>query len=126
MWPEGDGRQEHAIISPTDPKGSLTFCAHLGSAVTSKRSNASTLTPALWWLGLAVGAIVSSSVTVIVVVWEWLENPGGIFHSEIGTNWEFVFDTAISWFIPTFVYAAIIVSVLHLAWSFIAKRRRKD
>jgi hypothetical protein len=106
-------------------RGRWHFCAHLGSAVTSKRSNAPTFTSAFWWLGLAAGAIVSSSVTVIVVVWEWLENPGGIFHSETGTNWEFVFDTAISWFIPTFVYATIIASVLHLAWSFIEKRRRK-
>jgi hypothetical protein len=104
----------------------LAFCAHLGSAVMSKRSNASKFTPAFWWLGLAVGAIVSSSITGIVVVWEWLENPGGIFHSEIGTNWEFVLDTATSWFMPTFVYATIIASVLHLAWSFIEKRRRKD
>jgi hypothetical protein len=104
----------------------LAFCAHLGPTVTRKRSNAFSFTPAFWWLGLAVGAIVSSSVTVIVVVWEWLENPGGIFHSEVGTNWEFVFDTAISWFIPTFIYATIIASVLHLAGSFIEQRRRKD
>jgi hypothetical protein len=88
--------------------------------------NASTFTPSFWRLGLAVGAIVSTFVTFIVVVWEWLENPGGIFRSEIGTNWEFVFDTAISWFIPTFVYATIIASVLHLAWSFIQKHRCKD
>ena len=86
----------------------------------------SALTPKAWWLGLALGAIVSSSVTVIVVIWEWLENPGGIFHSELETNWKFVFDTAISWFAPTFAYVTIIASGLHLAWSAIEKRRQKD
>jgi len=90
------------------------------------RNDVPTFTPKAWWLGLAVGAIVSSSVTVIVVIWEWLENPGGIFHSGAGTNWRFIFDTAMSWFIPTFVYATIIASVLHLAWSLIEKRRHKD
>ena len=79
-----------------------------------------------WWLGIAAGAAVSSAVTVIVVIWEWIENPGGIFHSEVGTNWEFVLDTAISWFVPTFVYVAIFASVSHLAWSVVRKRRRKD
>ena len=82
--------------------------------------------PAPWWLGLAAGAVVSSIVTVIVVIWEWRENPGGIFHSETGTNWEFVVDTAVSWFVPTFVYVAFIASGLHLAWSAVRKRRRKN
>lgn len=94
--------------------------------MTSKQRHASVFSSALWWLGLAVGGTVSLSVTVIVVIWEWLENPGGIFHSETGTNWEFVFDTAISWFVPTFVYVTIIASVLHLAWSIAEKRVRKD
>lgn len=72
-----------------------------------------------WWLGIAAGAAISSAVTAIVVVWEWLENPGGIFRGESGTNWGFVFDTAISWFVPTFIYAALVASGLHLAWSLV-------
>ena len=79
--------------------------------------------PVFWWLGLALGAAVSSVVTVVVVIWDWLENPGGIFHSEIGTNWKFVFDTAISWFVPTFIYVVIIASALHAAWWIVRKRR---
>jgi len=78
-----------------------------------------------WWLGLAVGALVSATVTVIVVVWEWLENPGGIFRSASGTNWGFIFDTAISWLVPTFVYVAIIASVLHLLWFGVSRHRRQ-
>lgn len=97
-----------------------------GPAMTSSKSNTSTYAPASWWLGLAVGAAVSSVVTVIVVIWEWLENPGGIFRSAAGTNWRFVLDTAFSWFLPTFVYAAIIASAVHLAWSVVRKRRRNN
>lgn len=68
----------------------------------------------------------SLCVTLVVVFWEWLENPGGIFRSEDGTNWEFVLDTATSWFVPTFAYATFIAAVLHLAWSLVRKRRRTN
>lgn len=64
--------------------------------------------------GLLMGALVSVLVTSIIVVWEWVENPGGIFHDQNGTNWNFVFDTASSWFVPTFLYAALIVAALYL------------
>ena len=85
--------------------------------MTNAQSRTSAIVPKPWWLGLAVGAGVSSTVTVIVVVWEWLENPGGIFRNEFGTNWNFVFDTAISWFVPTFVYATLIAAGLQITWS---------
>ena len=81
------------------------------------QGRAAAIVPRPWWLGLAAGVAISSTVTVIIVIWEWLENPGGIFRGESGTNWGFVFDTAISWFVPTFVYAALFASALHLAWS---------
>ncbi len=57
--------------------------------------------------------VVSIVLTLIIVIWEWLENPGGIFHDQQGTNWHFVYDTAISWFVPTFIYVAIISAVLY-------------
>lgn len=76
------------------------------------------------WFGIATGAVMSFAVTLIVVVWEWLENPGGIFHNENGTNWGFVLDTAISWFVPTFMYVAVIASIAHLLWWAVRKRRR--
>ena len=75
------------------------------------------------WFGIVTGALMSAIVTLIVVVWEWLENPGGIFHNENGTNWGFVFDTATSWFVPTFIYVAVIAAISHLAWSAIMRRR---
>ena len=75
-----------------------------------------------WWFGLAAAAAVALVVTIVVTVWEWLENPGGIFRGEAGTNWGFVYDTAISWFVPTFLAVAVVASALHLAWWLLLKR----
>lgn len=47
-------------------------------------------------VGLVIGLVVASIATLL----DWLENPGGIFHGDQGTNWRFVADTAISWFFP--------------------------
>ena len=79
-----------------------------------------------WVFGIVSGAFLSTTVTLIAVVWEWLENPGGIFHTANGTNWGFVFDTAISWLVPTFIYVAVFASILHLGWSAIRRRRNRD
>ncbi|PKG72828.1 hypothetical protein CXF83_02740 [Shewanella sp. Choline-02u-19] len=70
-----------------------------------------------WFLGLLVGLSVSSVVTLIIVLWERLENPNGIFYNDGGTNWQFIFDTAISWFVPIFVYVSLVVTVIHLLFS---------
>ncbi|MDO6618244.1 MULTISPECIES: hypothetical protein [unclassified Shewanella] len=70
-----------------------------------------------WSFGIISGLIVSVLVTLFIVIWEWLENPGGIFHGAEGTNWQFVYDTGISWFMPTFIYVAIIAAVSHLIYS---------
>ena len=44
---------------------------------------------------------------------DWRLNPGGIFHGASGTNWSFVFETAISWFVPA-IPAAVILSAAAL------------
>jgi ABC-type spermidine/putrescine transport system permease subunit I len=66
--------------------------------------------------GLTIGLAVSLLVTMVASVWEWVENPGGIFRDDEGTNWQFVFETAWSWLIPTFVYTVVAVSLAHLLW----------
>jgi hypothetical protein len=75
------------------------------------------LSKPFWLFGLAVGSSVSLLVTIFVTVWEWIENPGGIFRDEMGTHWQFVYDTAISWLLPTFLYVAIASSIIHLLFS---------
>ena len=65
-------------------------------------------------LSLTLGTITSFIVTFIITLWEWIENPGSIFHNKNGTNWSFVYDTAISWFIPTFINVTLISAVFYL------------
>jgi len=70
-----------------------------------------------WSFGIGIGTSVSLAVTVFVTSWEWIANPGGIFRDANGTNWQFVYDTAISWLIPTFLYTAVAASIVHLSFS---------
>ncbi|MGI9265524.1 MAG: hypothetical protein ACR2QU_11395 [Gammaproteobacteria bacterium] len=70
-----------------------------------------------WSFGIALGSVVSLLVTAFVTAWEWIENPGGIFRDEAGTNWQFVYDTAISWLLPTFLYVAMASAIVHLMVS---------
>ncbi len=60
-------------------------------------------------LSLKWASIFSVMVTLVIVLWEWLENPGGIFHGVNGTQWQFVYDTAISWLLPTLGYSMLLV-----------------
>ena len=66
---------------------------------------------------LLTGALWSVLVTLVVTVWEWIENPGGIFHGTEGTNWNFVLETAISWLVPTLIWATIVVFAIHIMAS---------
>lgn len=85
-----------------------------------------TIRDTFWFFGIAVGVVLSTAVTLFMVAWEWLENPGGIFRDETGTNWQFILDTAVSWFIPTFVYASVIASIIRMIWTAIVSRRKSD
>ncbi len=62
-------------------------------------------------LGVTVGFIVASVMSFL----DWRLNPSGIFHSDLGTNWRFVWDTWISWFMPVFVVGSA-VSIPALSW----------
>ncbi|WP_245608408.1 hypothetical protein [Shewanella waksmanii] len=39
-----------------------------------------------WSFGLAFGLFVASIVTLVITVWEWVENPGGIFYDGNSTQ----------------------------------------
>lgn len=68
-----------------------------------------------WLFGLWVGFTVATLLMSVFTFWNWLENPGGIFRDEAGTHWPFVFETAISWFLPSFVSLFVVASLMHLA-----------
>lgn len=65
----------------------------------------------------ATAAGVSLVLTSIMCLWEWAENPGGIFRGPDGTNWAFVYDTAISWLVPTFLLTGVVVGLASLVHS---------
>ncbi len=72
-----------------------------------------------WLFGLFLGLVISLFVTLVIVTWELLENPNGIFRGGNGINWGFVYDTAQSWFIPIFIYVLVIASAAHLVVTFV-------
>jgi len=77
------------------------------------------------WFGLVVSFALSATVTLVICIWEWIENPGGIFHDANGTNWQFIVETGMSWFIPTFLNSLMLTSILHFVFN-LASRKRDD
>ena len=72
--------------------------------------------------GLAVGFSIAALITIIITLWELIENPGGIFRGPDGINWPFVFETVTSWFIPTFVIITGAAALGHLIWILIRRK----
>jgi len=56
--------------------------------------------------GSLAGLLVAGGITLM----EWWQNPGGIFQTQVGTDWHIVWQTWSSWFFP------VALTVLALAW----------
>ena len=54
-------------------------------------------------------------VALVMSYLDWQHNPEGIFHNEIGTNWDIVLDTAASWFVPVALVSSVL-SIAVLTW----------
>lgn len=67
-----------------------------------------------WRFGLLMGSIIAFVITLAITVWELIQNPGGIFRGPSGINWLFVFETAVSWFIPTFLSVSVAAALGHM------------
>ncbi|GAB5500760.1 MAG: hypothetical protein PsegKO_30710 [Pseudohongiellaceae bacterium] len=67
-----------------------------------------------WIFGPAMGVAIAALLTLIFTLWNWVENPGGIFHDASGTHWRFVYDTAASWFLPTLIPVTIAAALGHI------------
>ena len=63
-----------------------------------------------WLKGFGIGAVVGFVVAATATFMDWRVNPAGIFHNAGKTNWAFVWETAVSWFVP--VAAAVTVAAL--------------
>ena len=76
-------------------------------------------------LGLVVALIVSTTVTAI----EWWQNPGGIYHSDAGTDWTIVRETWSSWFVPTLLTVAgvaVLIMLVMMAVGSAAEKKRES
>jgi len=69
--------------------------------------------------GLKFGVLVSALISIGMTLWNWLENPSGVFHGPEGTHWWFLLETLTSWLLPTFVYAAFMGLLGHLIASWV-------
>ncbi len=63
--------------------------------------------------------LLALALAVFMAAWSWIENPSGIFHNENGTNWKFVWDTGISWFLPTLIGLMPPAFLAHIGWQWI-------
>lgn len=66
---------------------------------------------------MVVGATVGLVTAPVMSFLDWRLNPSGIFHSELGTNWPFVWDTWLSWFVPMFAVGSVAAVVVLLLTS---------
>lgn len=78
------------------------------------------------WLGLRRGGLASIALTSVMVVWEVVENPGGIFRNTAGIQCEFVSATANSWLLPTLAGFIPITAVGHLIITMVRDRVRAE
>ena len=69
-----------------------------------------------WIAGLLLGVAIAFLVAAAMTYADWRFNPAGIFRGPDGTNWDFVWDTWISWFGP--VLPAATAAVLVIAWLY--------
>ena len=58
---------------------------------------------AIFSIPIALAVAVSSIATWI----DWYKNPSGLFRNSAGTSWSIVFETAVSWFFPALLVAAV-------------------
>ncbi|WP_394200229.1 hypothetical protein [Shewanella waksmanii] len=74
-----------------------------------------------WSFGIAFGLITASVISSLVTLWEWLQNPGGVFYAGGTTQWDNVLATFTSWFMPTFFYAGLAAAIGHLSISLLTQ-----
>lgn len=59
-----------------------------------------------------MGGLVAFLVAAVMTFIDWRLNPGGIFRGPAGTDWQIVWDTWISWFLPVLPAAALLALVI--------------
>jgi len=70
-----------------------------------------------WLFGPVAGFIGAALVTTVFTTNDWVRNYGDIFRDTTGTNWTIVSETAVSWFVPSFIYITLLATLGHLIGS---------
>ncbi|MEM6514373.1 MAG: hypothetical protein AAF660_15285, partial [Pseudomonadota bacterium] len=68
---------------------------------------------------LLASGFVAVALATLMSAWNWIDNPSGIFQNDSGTNWSFLFDTFISWFLPTLIGLMPPAFLGHIGWQWI-------
>lgn len=78
-----------------------------------------------WLFGPTTGLVSAVLAAMVFTILDLVRNYGEVFRDSSGTNWLFVYDTAVSWLLPTFLYVTIVASLAHLAVSLLLFIHRK-
>ncbi|MAG75787.1 MAG: hypothetical protein CL811_03410 [Colwelliaceae bacterium] len=71
------------------------------------------MTKSIWLFSLLAGSIGAIAITSIVLAWEFLENPGGLYHDHRQIHWPIVYETAISWLLEAFIVFTLISAITY-------------
>ena len=79
--------------------------------------NLRTVIRKFWLFGPITGFACALLATTLFTTLDWIRNYGGIFRNASGTDWDIVYETVASWFVPTLIYVTILASLGHLLVS---------
>ncbi|GJM12650.1 MAG: hypothetical protein DHS20C12_10530 [Pseudohongiella sp.] len=76
--------------------------------------------------GLVTSLLVALVVTTIFTTLDVIRNYGGVFSDASGTNWDRVYETALSWFFPTFFPVLAVIILGHLLFAALSAKSNKS
>ena len=74
--------------------------------------------------GISVGLLCAILFALLFSGIDWWTNYSGLFRDESGTHWDIVYETAESWFLPTFLLVAPLAAAGNFLFGHM-KRRKK-
>ena len=75
-----------------------------------------------WKIATVTGFLTGLVVAAAMTIMDWRLNPGGIFHSELGTDWTVVAETALSWLWPVALLALLVTAIMLYAVAWLRSR----
>ncbi len=78
-----------------------------------------------WISAFVVGAVFGLVVASVMTFLDWRLNPGGVFHSDLSTEWTVVTETAVSWFFPVAAASSVLAALVLFLFSRVKRERRE-